>query len=163
MNKLNFESHLKRYKDALVAGKEMVRLAPNDAIIKFMAGKMYDETGDSTQAKAYYQNYLTFCDHKLDTMSAKNRNYKFMEEQKAFVLILLNQADKGYEIFKKLYAEAGDDWEKDNYILYMRLTRTNMLEDKELSVTIGDNTISINNTLFPEGVSGSSNIGAPHW
>ncbi len=160
LNKFNFETLLKKYKDALVAAKEMVRLGPNDSTVKFMAGKMYDETGDTVNAKIYYQDYLKFCDHKLDTMSAKNRNYKFIEEQKAFVLILLNQADKGHDILKKLYSKS-DDWEKDFYTLDMRLTRTNMLEDKKLSITVGNNTTSINRTLFPEEGSGSQNIEAP--
>ncbi|HWD89912.1 MAG TPA: tetratricopeptide repeat protein [Mucilaginibacter sp.] len=157
VNKYNFAARLKRHTDALGAAKKLVRLAPNDALIKFMAGKMYDETGDTAQAKIYYLDYLTFCNHKLDTMDVKNRNYTFMQKEKAFVLILLNQKDQAHEIFKKLYLEA-NDWEKDFYTAYMRLTRTNMLEHKELSVTVGDNTTSID-TLFPEvGVSGPREI-----
>ncbi|HTD39100.1 MAG TPA: hypothetical protein VK671_00670 [Mucilaginibacter sp.] len=136
-----------QYTDALVTGKEMLRLRPNDAVIKYLVGKIYDKTGDTIRARSYYKDYLSYCDHILDTMSKDNRQFKDTELQKALALILLNQPQKGHDILNKLYQEA-DNWHKDSYLLYMRLTKADLLVPKDTSISVGQNTTSIN-TAFP--------------
>jgi len=142
-NKIGAQSYLKRYQDAVITAKELLRLTPNDATTKYLVAGIFYKTGDTTRARAYYQEYLNYCDKKLDTMSVKNRHYKNMQLQKGLVLILLDQQGKGREIFKKLYEEA-DDWEKDTYSLYMRVTKADILVGKELCMTIGNSTTCIN-------------------
>jgi tetratricopeptide (TPR) repeat protein len=141
-NKSAFENHLKRYKDALATGKQMIRLKPNDTTIRYLVGKTYYKTGDTIQAKVYYQDYLTYCNKTLDTMSIKNRHYKDVALEKGIVLLLLDQQQKGHEIFKKLYQNA-DNEDKDMYSLYMRVTKADLIEGKELSMTVGNKIISI--------------------
>jgi tetratricopeptide (TPR) repeat protein len=142
-NKCGFQCHLKRYSDALITGKEMVRIAPNDATVKFFVGQIYYKTGDTIQARAYYQNYLDYCNKKLDTMSVKNRHYKDLELQKGLVLIWLDRQQDGVKVFKKLWQDA-DDWEKDTYSLYMSVTKADLIDGKELTRTVGNNSVSVN-------------------
>ncbi|MEO6852133.1 MAG: hypothetical protein ABI203_07990 [Mucilaginibacter sp.] len=147
VNKFGAQCRLKRYKDALITGKEMVRLAPKDPVIKFLVGKIYEQNGDTILARSYYQDYLSYCDDRLDTMSTNNKSHKDIELQKAMVLVLLNQEQKGHEILNRLSQQA-DDWDKDTYIILMHLKRADMIECKDTSITIGNRTTSIN-TFFP--------------
>ena len=142
-NKIGAQSYLKRYQDAVITAKELLRLAPNDATTKYLVAGVFYKTGDTTRARAYYQEYLSYCDKRLDTMSVKNRHYKDTQLQKGLVLILLDQQQKGREIFKTLYEKETDDSMKDMYSLYMRATKTDIVEGKELSMTVGNTTTSI--------------------
>jgi tetratricopeptide (TPR) repeat protein len=142
-NKIAAQSYLKRYQDALITAKELLRLAPNNATVKYHVAGIFYKTGDTTRARAYCQEYLNYCDKKLDTMSVKNRHYKDIQLEKGLVLIFLDQQQKGREIFKTLYEKETDDSMKDMYLLYMRATKTDIVEGKELSITVGNTTTSI--------------------
>jgi tetratricopeptide (TPR) repeat protein len=137
----------KQYANALVTGKEMVRLRPKDAIVKYLVGKIYDKTGDTIHARLYYEDYLNYCNRILDTMSKSNKQLKSIELQKALVLILLNRPQQGHEILNKLYQTA-DSFNKDSYLLYMHLIKADLLAAKDTSITVGQNTTLIN-TAFP--------------
>lgn len=150
-NKFGIQYSLQKYADALVTGKEMIRLAPKDMLIKLIVGKAYDQTGDSVQAKSYYKDYLYYCDGKLAFMPANDKERKQTELQKALVLILLNEPQQGHAILSKLYNESDNDdmsRAKDIYGLYMRLTKSDLLVAKDISVTSGNHITSIN-TSFP--------------
>lgn len=161
-NKFGIQYALKQYSDVLVTGKEMVRLSPNDALVKYLVGKIYDKTGDTTRARVYYNYYLSYCDHILDTMSKNNKQLEQTKLQKALVLILLNQPQQGHDILEKLYEEAGGKdknnnpytikdnvhLDKDSYLLYMHLSKADLLVAKDTSITIGQKTSTIN-TEFP--------------
>lgn len=146
-NKFGIQYASKQYTNALVTGKEMLRLRPKDAVLKYLVGKVYNNTGDTIRAELYYNDYLHYCDRILDTLTRSNRQFKSIELQKAIVLILLNQPQKGHEILEKLYKEPGDE-NKDSYLLYTRLTKADLLDPKDASITIGQNTTTIN-TAFP--------------
>ncbi|MEO6852134.1 MAG: hypothetical protein ABI166_15940 [Mucilaginibacter sp.] len=140
-NKFPIQYALKQYANALATGKEMLRLKPKDTIVQFLVGKIYDQMGDTVIAKVYYKGYLIYCERKLDTMSRSSKQRSLVEFEKALVLILLNQPQKGHDILNKLYKQA-DDWDKDRYLVYMRLKRADMLKDT--SITIGNSTTIIN-------------------
>ena len=97
-NKFGFQCHLKRYKDALVSGKQMLRLTPHDQTIKFLMGKIYDKLGDTVRARVYYKDYLLYCDRTLDTMSTSNKQRKGIEEYKAITLIMLGQRQRANDM-----------------------------------------------------------------
>ncbi|MGZ3810270.1 MAG: hypothetical protein ACXVJN_00985 [Mucilaginibacter sp.] len=146
-NKFPIQYTLKQYANALITAKKIVWLSPKNVVAKYLLGKVYDKTGDTMRAGFYYKYYLGYCDSILDTMSVGNRQHKSIELQKAVVLILLNQPQKGHDILNKLYQEA-DAQERDEYLLYMRLTRADFLIAKDTSITVGQSTTSIN-TFFP--------------
>lgn len=161
-NKFGIQYALKQYSDALVTGKEILRLRPQDAIFKYLVGKIYDKTGDTIRARTYYKDYLSYCDHILDTMPQSNKQLESIKLQKALVLILLNQPQQGHDILEKLYEEAGGKdknsnpytikdnllLDKDSYLLYMHLSKADLLTAKDTSITIGQKTSTIN-TEFP--------------
>jgi tetratricopeptide (TPR) repeat protein len=146
-NKFGIECHLKRYKDALITAREIARIFPEDIYSKFLLGKMYDINGDSVRARGYYKDFLLKCNQELDTMAIKSQQREFAELQKGLVLVLLGQPDKGDEIIKGLYQKANSRT-KNEYLLYMRLKRADILMAKDTSITI-DNATTMINTLKP--------------
>jgi len=124
----------------------MARIFPDTYFI-FLLGKMYDINGDTVHARAYYKEVLLKCNQELDTMAIKSPQRDFTELQKGLVLVMLGQPGKGDEIIKGLYQKA-DSRIKNQYLLYMRLKRADILMAKDTSITI-DNATTIINTLRP--------------
>jgi len=143
-NKFNCQVQLKQYAGALITGKRLVILRPNDPVNEFLVGKVYDKLGDTIHAKAYYKNYLSYCSSILDTMATSNRQYRFVVEEKAIVLILLGQQQNGKAILKKLFDTEPISMNKPFDSLYMGLTRKDIIDGKDLRMTVDNTSYSIN-------------------
>jgi hypothetical protein len=140
-NKFGCEYQLKRFHEAVITGERMMKMHPRDTLIRYIVGKAVDRAGDTIRARKYYVDYLSYCNHILDTMPHTNRQYRFIEQEKGVVLILLDRAEEGHEIMKKLYQQ--DSEMKDIYQLYMTATRADFLAGKGLSITAGNQTRSV--------------------
>jgi tetratricopeptide (TPR) repeat protein len=121
--KFMFENDLKRYKDAIVTGTQMMRLIPQSASLKYMIGEVYERMGDTITAVEYYKTSLSMLNNLLDTMSTKDRHYRTGRGDKAIVLILLHQEKQGQQILKDLYESETDKIDKSMIQDYLNWKR----------------------------------------
>lgn len=133
-NKFMFQNDLKRYKDAAVTGQQLIKLKPLNASIKYMVGETYDRMGDTITSAEYYRSSLSMLDNMLDTMKASdNKIYKSAIVNKAIVLILLNQPEKGHNILKELYAKETNESYKRMLQMYIDFNKHGVIYGKDTS------------------------------
>jgi len=105
-NKLAFQLQLKRYNDALISAKQLVRIRPNAPEPYTIAGVLYCMLGDTVTSKEYFQNALIYDDKILDTMNKSNKErYATFLMGKAINLILIGEEEKGKTILRQLYEQ----------------------------------------------------------
>jgi tetratricopeptide (TPR) repeat protein len=132
--KMNFQNELKQYHEAIITGCQLTKILPKDIIIKITLGEIYDRAGDTINSKNIYNNALLILNGQLDTMSKGNVQYRQSLENKAFLLILLDQPENGHKILNELYNSETDerkkawlkvnlDWNKHD-IIYGKETTT---------------------------------------
>lgn len=107
-NKFMFETQLQQYKNAMLTGKQMIKLRPDNVETMVSVGSACERAGDTLLSAKYYGRALLILDKVLDTMSVKNNAYKTLQIGKAIDLILLHQPQKGYGIFKNISEKETD-------------------------------------------------------
>ncbi|MBV8388370.1 MAG: hypothetical protein JO080_01070 [Mucilaginibacter sp.] len=134
-SKFSYQGQWKKHAEAVVTGEKLLTLFPNQPLIKLAVAEQYDDIGDTTVAKKYYNEILTLFDKTLDTMSANNRQRRFLELDKAEVLILLNQNSSAQSFLKKLYDKETNDMNKGIINATMKRTREEILSGKGLEIS----------------------------
>jgi tetratricopeptide (TPR) repeat protein len=130
-NKFVFKGDLKQYNKAILTGKQMMGLRPQNASIKFIVGETYEKMGDTITSAEYYRSSLSMLNNILDTIKVSdNKNYKSTMVNKAIVLILLNQPEKGYSILKDLYNKENSENYKSTLQTFMNFTRRDFIYGK---------------------------------
>jgi tetratricopeptide (TPR) repeat protein len=129
-NKFIFQNKLKRYNDALLTGKRIIKLRPKIVTYRVIEGVVYEKTGDKLTAEKYYNQGLLIYNKLLDTMNSNNKMYKQLEFEKASDLIFLHQEQKGLSIIKDLYDKETDSRLKIMYRQFMNISRENLLSFK---------------------------------
>ena len=130
-NKMNFQNQLKQYNEAIVTGCQMIKMRPKDVVIKMTVGEIYDRSEDSINSKKLYNTALSILNVQLDTMSKRNAEYRLCLEKKAFMLILLNQAENGHEILNELYNSEIDERKKTALKMFLDWNKHDIIYGKE--------------------------------
>jgi len=139
-NKFSYQTELKEYDKALITGKRMMKLRPNNVTIKMQVGIVYEKTGDKVAAIQCYNQGLSIYDKLLDTMNVNNPAYKELLFEKASDLVLLHQEQKGYSIMRELYDKEANTDIKQMYKQYINMSREDMISGKgETMATISEN------------------------
>lgn len=134
-SKFGFELLLKHYQDAILTGKQMVRLSPNNITIRMQMGVVYENSGDKVTAEKYYNQGLSMYNKLLDTMSSDNKMCKEIEFEKVLGLIFLHQEQKGYGLIKDLFNKEPDAGIKQMYQQFMNTSREDLLTGRRDTVT----------------------------
>jgi tetratricopeptide (TPR) repeat protein len=134
-SKFSYQSQWKKHVEAVKTGEKLLKFFPNESMIKLAVAEQYDDIGDTTVAKKYYNEVLTVFNKALDTMSINNRNRSLIEWQKADVLILLHQSENVQSFLKKLYDKETDDLNKRTIKAMMNRTRAEILSGKGFGIT----------------------------
>jgi len=133
-NKFNFQLKLGRYKDAVVTGKRIIKLDPNDIYYKLYIGIANEKTGDTTAAKRFYNEGLSFCNKVTDTMNIHNKSRDYFVREKAMYLILLYQQPKANDILKMRY-DNETSWQKSIDEDDMKMTREKLIAGNTIDTT----------------------------
>lgn len=127
LNKFTDQNELKKYSDAIVTGKQLIALRPNNVNIKLMVGEDFEKLGDTTASVKYYDDALSGYNKILDTMSVNNKAYSSFLSSKAINLILLNRQKEGFEILNTMAAKETDHYLKQMYVQYLTMSRNDWL------------------------------------
>lgn len=127
-NKFAFQGDLKQYNKAILTGKQMIGLRPQNASLKFIVGETYEKMGDTITSAEYYRSSLSMLNNILDTIKVSdNKNYKSTVVNKAIVLILLNQPEKGHNILRELYAKEANESYKQMLQMFISFTKHDVM------------------------------------
>jgi len=74
-NKFIFQNALKQYSNAIITGKQFLKLRPDQANMKLMVGEDYEKTGDTISSVKYYKDALTAYNKTLDTVRSSFINF----------------------------------------------------------------------------------------
>ena len=114
------EIGLRRYKDAILTGKQIIKLRPMNAGHFATVGLLYEKTGDTLAAEKYLKTSLNLYNKMLDTLNVNSKGYKTTEIGKALNLIMLGQQQQGDAIYKRLYNEETNPSLKNIYQEYLK-------------------------------------------
>lgn len=134
-NKLMFLIPLKKFKNAITAINECIRIKPRAHDLYLMGGMFYRKVSDTLNSNKYFRKSLMICNAVLDTMSKNNRDYYVMlTTNKAINLIMLGNEKKGNETLKNLYDSLPDDQEfgtaaREAILLWMNKNENQILEN----------------------------------
>ncbi|HZX59949.1 MAG TPA: hypothetical protein VFE54_14530 [Mucilaginibacter sp.] len=123
IRKFNSQVHLKQNDSAIVTGKQIIRIRPNNAYYTYQIGELYEKTGDSITAIGYYKHALSIFNSALDTMDTHSWRYNFAKFEKAVVLMLLGQKDAGDSVINELLSVETMDSNKQYLLLIKSLSR----------------------------------------
>jgi tetratricopeptide (TPR) repeat protein len=135
LNKFSFQNQLKLYKEAIVTGKQLMKLFPNDAAISIIVGENYERAGDSISARRHYLTSLSITNKQLAILGAKNKRRPSVEYNKAIALIMLGQQKDGHDLLLELYNNA-DERHKFTYGISLGKTRHQMIYGDTTSKSI---------------------------
>jgi tetratricopeptide (TPR) repeat protein len=142
-NKLMFLASPKKFKNAIIAINECIRIKPNAHDLYLMGGMLYRKVKDTVNSKEYFQKSLTICNNVLDTMSKNNRNYEMLTGNKAIDLIMLGDEKSGNEVFKNLYESLPDDKQFGTAAREAISSWMNKNQDQIMEIFLGsDNSLS---------------------
>jgi len=127
LNKFTDQNKLKKYGDAIVTGKRLIALKPNDVNIKLMVGEDFEKLGDTIASVKYYNDALSGYNKILDTMNVNNKAYSSFLSSTAIDLILLNRQKEGYAILKTMAEKETDPYLKQMYEQYLKMSRNDWL------------------------------------
>lgn len=127
IRKFNSQVHLKQNDSAIVTGKQIIRIRPNNAYYTYQIGELYEKTGDSITAIGYYKNALSIFNAALDTMDTHSWRYNFAKLEKAVVLILLGQKDAGDSVIKELLSAETIDSNKQYLLIILSMSRKELI------------------------------------
>jgi tetratricopeptide (TPR) repeat protein len=128
-NKLSFQVGLKRYKDALLTAKNLIRIKPENPDGHVMAGGIYWKLEDSVSSIEHFTKAAVFFDKILDTMKTSNKMYETFLLNKAVNLILLGQDQKGDKILKELYNNQKDEVHREMFGMFLNKSKDQILND----------------------------------
>jgi len=134
LNKWNFQTQLKQYNSAITTGNKMIKLIPNDNVLKLLLGKSYERAGDTVTAKRYYGENLLSINKVLDTMNVNSKSYDNLTSDKIDVLILLRQFQNARDLSDKLYKKGTDP------IFIYRYKELSNLTQARVKLLYGDTT-----------------------
>ncbi len=130
-NKSALLMDLKRYSEAIVAGKQMIRLNTKNPDLYPSVGIGYELIGDSVSAAYYYQESIVLTNSILDTMKRTNQYYPWNLYRKGITMVLLGHQQEGIELTNEAYDLEIKQANRNGYNYYMNLlnkTRGEILE-----------------------------------
>jgi tetratricopeptide (TPR) repeat protein len=127
IRKFNSQAYLKQNDSAIVTGKQIIRMRPNNAYYTYQIGMLYEKNGDSVAATGYYKHALSIFNSELDTMDTHSWRYNIAKIEKAVVLLLLGQKDAGDSVINELLSVETIDSNKQYLLLIMRLSRKELI------------------------------------
>jgi len=127
LNKFTDQNELKKYSDAIITGRQLISLRPNNVNIKLMIGEDFEKVGDTVASLNYYNEALSGYNKILDTMSVNNKAYNSFLSSRAINLILLNKQKEGYAILNTMAATETDPNLKQMYQQYLTMSRNDWL------------------------------------
>ena len=123
--KLRYQITLRRFDDALITAKNVVRLGPDNPDNYTTMGVLLDKKGDTITARGYYRKAIKKIDRILDTMSKRNFDYDFLLMTKGVNLVLLGEQEKANRIWK---SQQGTDPETIVFSNSMGKSRRQLLD-----------------------------------
>jgi tetratricopeptide (TPR) repeat protein len=140
-NKFIYQNQLGRYKDAIIAGEKIKKLAVIDGQMKVELGQTYERAGDTIMAKRYYSEGLNYFNKKLDTMKISNPSFNDLTHDKAMDLILLNNKKEALNLLKMLSSKVVDPLFRDIYLQEMNIvgTRNKLIKGNAIDTTLLNN------------------------
>ncbi|HEY9003351.1 MAG TPA: hypothetical protein VIM89_18490 [Mucilaginibacter sp.] len=102
----------KKYNEAILTGKQMIRIEPTNPDLEIDVGGVCENNNDTSSAIQHYKQGLAKYNRILDTISVKNKKRSEYEAGRAIAFILLGDEQKGRTLLKELYDKATDDAEK---------------------------------------------------
>jgi len=126
-DKLIYQRQLEHYEKALLTGKQLMRLMPNQPTEIEIEGALSELNGDRPSSIKYYTKALLINRIRLDSMQSNQENITSLQMFYAFDLIALKRYREGNAIFKKLAETAKDPAERQTYLYYMSMTRKEVL------------------------------------
>ena len=136
-DKLVFLNQLRRYDEAIIAIKNIIRLRPDANDFYLMGGIFYEKIGDTVSSRNYFQKSLAICTKVLDTMNVKNIAYSMLVINKAINQIMLGQQTKGDLLLKQIYENQTDSSQKEWIHLFINKNKYELIELFNYPPTIG--------------------------
>ena len=127
VRKFNSQVYLKQNDSAIVTGKQIIRIRPNNAYYTYRIGELYEKTGDSITAIGYYKHALSIFNAALDTMDRNSWRYNFAKLEKAVVLILLGQKNAGDSVINELLSAETIDSNKQYLLIMLNMSRKELI------------------------------------
>jgi tetratricopeptide (TPR) repeat protein len=129
-NKMTFQTDLKQYSQAIITGRQIIKMRPKSVPYKMALGEAYDRFGDSINSKKLYNEALWMINGQLDTMGRSNVHYSVGLEDKAFLLILLDQAKDGHKILNELYNSETNERKKEALKVFLDWDKHDLIYGK---------------------------------
>ncbi len=127
-SKMMYETELKQYKNAVLTGKQMIKLRPMSPELYGNVGFICEKEGDATSSRQYFERSLVLYDQQIDAMKLKDNSYKNAEIGKAINLVMLGKEQQGGAIYKNLYIVETDTVYKQLYTKYMNMSKKDWLD-----------------------------------
>lgn len=129
-NKFGLQAEAGEFENALVTGKEMIRLKPEEAHIYNETGMVYEKLGDTASARRCFRQALGLCRDKTQWESEGTSYRVQTQEDKAVALILLNKQDEGRYILHDLYETSVNVERKQHLLILMNMKRSDLVAGK---------------------------------
>jgi tetratricopeptide (TPR) repeat protein len=132
----NFNAHMLQYQFAFRTGNEklmlestlsMHKLHPEYADVMAMVGFAYERTGDTANAKTYYERSLAQTELLLDTAAFESSWWLTSQVNKAMVLTLLHRKQEGDAALDQAAAVMSDTLMARMLLEQKKLTRDQMI------------------------------------
>jgi len=132
-NKFTFQNGLKQYEYSVLTGKQMIKLEPNDVVVQYLVGEVYEKMDDTVLARQYYERSLATSTELLKKINSNTKRYKSLQLNQAIALILLRRTVQGDKIIKELYNTAVDTSNNETYRMLLNMKREEFINGKTVS------------------------------
>jgi tetratricopeptide (TPR) repeat protein len=129
-NKFSFQRKLKYYKEAMVTGKQIMKLHKAAAEVIVSIGQVCEQVDDEKAAVPYYEQALSLYQATLDTMNISDIHYRRLKYDMGVDLVMLNRQNEAFKIFKDLYDTEREELPGKMYLAAMNNNRSDFIYGK---------------------------------